>query len=156
MKFNYRKPAVAAAIVGGVLAVSGTAAFAYWTANGTGSGTAGTAAASTPLTITQDSFSGSPLTPGGAAQPISGTVTNSNTFNVPFALTASVGVDAPHVTLGCQASWYTVTLTTSPTTVAANNHADFAGNVALTNLATTNQDSCKGATVTVTYTATSS
>ena len=68
MKVNYRKPAVAAAIVGGVLIVSGTAAFAYWTANGSGSGTAGTAAASTPLTITQDSFAGSALTPGGAAQ----------------------------------------------------------------------------------------
>ena len=35
--------AVAAAIVGGVLAVSGTAAFAYWTASGSGSGTASTA-----------------------------------------------------------------------------------------------------------------
>ena len=155
MKFNYRKPAVAAAIVGGVLAVSGTAAFAYWTANGTGSGTAGTAATSTPLTIVQDSFGGSALTPGGTAQPISGTVNNTNTFGVPFTLTAVPAVDATHATAGCQAGWYTVTLTTSPTTVAANNHADFAGTVAMTNLASTNQDACKGATVTVTYTATS-
>jgi len=156
MKFNYRKPAVAAAIVGGVLAVSGTAAFAYWTANGTGSGTAGTAAASTPLSITQETFSGTALTPGGIAQPVSGTVSNTNTFNVPFALTAAATVDSTHATAGCLASWYTVTLSSPPTSVAANNHSDFSGTVAMTNVANTNQDACKGATVTVTYTATSS
>jgi len=154
MKFNYRKPAVAAAIVGGVLAVSGTAAFAYWTANGTGSGSAGTAAASSPLTIVQDSFAGSALTPGGTAQAISGAVNNSNTFGVPFTLTAVPSVDGTHATAGCLAGWYTVTLSSPPTNVAANNHADFSGTVALTNQSA-NQDSCKGATVTITYTATS-
>ncbi|WP_433297749.1 hypothetical protein ACQP2F_41780 [Actinoplanes sp. CA-030573] len=153
MKLNYRKPAVAAAIVAGVLAVSGTAAYAYWTAQGTGTGTAGTAAAGQALTITQDSFNGSALTPGGAAQAISGTVANANTFNVPFTLTAAPTVDSAHATAGCLASWYTVTLTTPPTSVAAGNHADFAGTVAMTNLPNDNQDSCKGATVTITYTA---
>lgn len=151
MKLNYRKPAVAAAIVAGVLAVSGTAAYAYWTAQGTGTGTAGTAATSQALTITQDSFNGSALTPGGTAQAISGTVVNPNTFNVPFTLTAAPAVDSAHA--GCLASWYTVTLTTPPTSVAAGGHADFAGTVAMTNLPNDNQDSCKGATVTITYTA---
>jgi len=55
MKVNYRKPAVAAAIVGGVLAVSGTAAFAYWTAGGSGSGTAGTVALTNLPSTSQDS-----------------------------------------------------------------------------------------------------
>jgi len=55
MKVNYRKPAVAAAIVGGVLAVSGTAAFAYWTASGSGSGTAGTVALTNLPSTSQDS-----------------------------------------------------------------------------------------------------
>lgn len=155
MKLNYRKPAVAAAIVGGVLAVSGTAAFAYWTAQGTGSGTAGTAAASQPLTITQDAFSGTALTPGGTAQPISGTIANANTFNVPFTLTAVPTVDSTHATAGCLASWYTVSLTTPPTSVAAAGNVSFSGTVVMNNLASTNQDACKGATVTVTYTATS-
>ena len=47
--------AVAAAIVGGVLAVSGTAAFAYWTASGSGSGTAGTVALTNLPSTSQDS-----------------------------------------------------------------------------------------------------
>jgi len=55
MKVNYRKPAVAAAIVGGVLIVSGTAAFAYWTAGGSGSGTAGTVALTNLPSTSQDS-----------------------------------------------------------------------------------------------------
>jgi hypothetical protein len=151
MKLNYRKPAVAVAIVGGVLAISGTAAFAYWTAQGTGTGTAKTADASQPLTITQAAVSGA-LTPGGSALPISGSVANPNTFGVPFELTAVPSVDSAHA--GCQASWYTVTLTTSPTTVAANGSAAFSGTIAMAD-APENQDACKGATVTVTYTAAS-
>ena len=54
-EFNYRKPAVAAAIVGGVLAISGTAAFAYSTAGGSGSGTAGTVALTNLPSTSQDS-----------------------------------------------------------------------------------------------------
>lgn len=156
MKLNLSKPVVAVAVAGGVLAVSATAAFAYWTANGTGSGTASTAAGSQPLTITADTFAGTALTPGGTAQAISGTVTNPNTFNVPFTLTAAPTVDSTHASAGCLASWYTVSLTTPPTSVAANSDVDFAGTVALQNLPSTNQDACKGATVTVTYTATGS
>jgi hypothetical protein len=155
MKLNYRKPLVATAIVGGVLAVTGTAAFAYWTATGSGSGTASTANGSQALTIAQDAFNGTALTPGGLAQDVKGTITNSNAFNVPFTLAAVPTVDSTHATAGCLAGWDTVALTTSPTSVAANNHADFAGTVALTNLPSTNQDACKGATVTITYTTTS-
>jgi hypothetical protein len=153
MKLNYRKPAVVAAIVGGVLAVSGTAAYAYWTAQGTGTGTAGTAAASQPLTIAQDTFSGSALTPGGVAQAINGTITNPNTFTVPITLTAAPAVDSAHA--GCLPAWYTVTLASPPSSVPAGGTASFGGTVALTNLPGTNQDACKGATVTITYTAAS-
>jgi hypothetical protein len=154
MKLNYRKPAVATAIVGGVLAVTGTAAFAYWTAGGSGTGTAVTGT-SQALTIAGDTFNGTALTPGGTAQTVSGTITNPNTFNVPFTLAAVPTVDSSHATAGCLADWYTVTLTSPPSSVAANNHVNFTGTVAMTNLPSTNQDACKGATVTVTYTATS-
>jgi len=153
MKVNFRKPVVATAIVGGVLAISGTAAFAYWTATGTGSGTASTASASSPLTISQNDFNGSALVPGGAAQALSGTIANSNTFNVPFTFTAVPSVDSTHATAGCQASWYTVSLSNAPTTVAARSSVNFAGTIQMPNLSATNQDACKGATVTVTYTA---
>jgi hypothetical protein len=156
MKFNYRKPAVAAAIVGGVLAVSGTAAFAYWTATGTGSGNAATANDSQPLSISQSTVTGA-LVPG-ASLPISGTVSNPNPFNVPFALTAAATVDSTSAGKGCLASWYTVSLPSAPTSVGAASGqtsatVNFSGSVAMTNVADTNQDACKGATVTVTYNA---
>jgi len=67
MKFNYRKPAVAAAIVGGVLAVSGTAAFAYWTATGTGTGQA-SAGQTVAFKVASTPATGDALTPGGPTQ----------------------------------------------------------------------------------------
>jgi hypothetical protein len=153
MKLNLRKPVAGTVVAGGILAVSATAAFAYWTATGTGSGTATTAEASTNLVITQNSFNGSALVPGGAAQAVSGTIANANTFAAPISsfLTA-VSVDSAHATAGCQASWYTAAVT-GPASVPANGSAGFSGTVKLNDLPSTNQDACKGATVTLTYTA---
>lgn len=152
MKVNLRKPVVATAIVGGVLAISGTAAFAYWTATGTGSGSATTAAASTDLTITQAAFNGNALVPGGAPQDLSGTIANANTFAVPVAaFTAAVSVDSGHS--GCLASWYSVTNLTATGPVPAQGSIPFSGKIQLVDQTSTNQDACKGATVTVTYTA---
>jgi hypothetical protein len=132
MSVNLRKPLVATAIVGGILAVSGTAAFAYWTATGTGSGTASTAATSNNLTITQAAFAGTALVPGGTAQTISGTIGNTNTFPAPVT------------------SFTAVTNLTTASTVPAAGSSTFTGKIQLTDEAT-NQDACKGATVTLSY-----
>jgi hypothetical protein len=153
MQRNLRKTLVITGVAGGIVAVSATAAFAYWTATGTGSGTATTADSSANLTITQNAFSGSALVPGGVAQAISGSVANPNTFAVPItSFVTSVAVDANHAP-ACKAEWYAVQLSTTPTSVAANGSASFAGTVKLTDLPATNQDACKGASITVTYTA---
>jgi hypothetical protein len=150
MSINFRKPAVATAIVGGVLALSGTAAFAFWTATGTGSGTATTAATSNDLTVTQAPFAGTALVPGGAAQTISGTVGNTNTFAVPLSsFTATVGVDGAHSL--CDAGWYSVTNLTAPSSVPANGSVAFTGKVQLVDQASINQDACKGATITLAF-----
>ncbi|MDG6103049.1 hypothetical protein Daura_16205 [Dactylosporangium aurantiacum] len=152
MKINLRKPAIVAAATAGLLAVGGGVAFAYWTATGSGSGTATTAASSQNLTVTQAPFAGSALTPGGAAQDVSGSIGNPNTFPVQLtSLTAAVAVDAAHASAGCQAGWYTVTNLSTAASVAANSSAAFTGKVAMTDPGT-NQDACKGATVTITYT----
>jgi hypothetical protein len=152
MNVKFRKPLVATAVVGGILAVSGTAAFAYWTATGTGSGTATTAAASTDLTITQTAFAGSALVPGGAAQSVSGTIGNTNTFGVPVtSFTATVKVDDSH-SPGCDAAWYSVTTLAAATSpVPAGGSVAFNGKVQLLDQPSINQDACKGATITLTY-----
>jgi hypothetical protein len=151
MSVNLRKPLVATAIVGGILAVSGTAAFAYWTATGTGSGTASTAATSNNLTITQAAFAGTALVPGGTAQTISGTIGNTNTFPAPVtSFTAVPSVDSSHASAGCSAAWYSVTNLTTASTVPAAGSSTFTGKIQLTDEAT-NQDACKGATVTLSY-----
>ena len=154
MKLNVRKPLVATAIAGGILAVSATAAYAYWTATGTGTGSATTADGSTSLTITQNTFNGSALVPGGTAQAISGTIANANTFAVPItSFVATVAVDSTHATAGCLASWYSVPTLSAPSSVPAGGNVAFSGTVKLTDLPTTNQDACKGAAVTLTYNA---
>jgi hypothetical protein len=155
MNVNFRKPLVATAIVGGILALSGTAAFAYWTATGTGSGTATTAAASLDLTVTQTAFAGSSLVPGGTPQSVSGTIGNTNTFAVPVSsLAATVAVDSAHAASGCLASWYSVTnLSAATTPVPANGNVAFSGKIQLVDQTTTNQDACKGATITLSYSA---
>jgi hypothetical protein len=150
MTINFRKPAVATVIVGGVLALTGTAAFAFWTATGTGSGTATTAAASIDLTVTQTAFAGTALVPGGIAQAISGTVGNTNTFAVPLStFTATVGVDGAHS--GCDAAWYSVTNLTAPASVPAGGSVAFTGKVQLLDQPSINQDACKGAIISLAY-----
>jgi hypothetical protein len=154
MNLNIRKPLITTAIAGGIVAVSATAAFAFWTATGTGSGTATTADSSTDLTITQNAFNGSALVPGGAAQAVSGTIANANTFAVPItSFVASVAVDSTHAQAGCSAAWYSVPTLTPPASVPAGGSANFSGTVKLNDTVGTNQDACKGATVTLTYTA---
>jgi hypothetical protein len=60
-----------------LVAIGGGAAFAYWTASGTGS-TAGSTGTSTNFTVTA-TLSGAALTPGGDAQTATFTVTNPGT-----------------------------------------------------------------------------
>ena len=134
-----------------LLAVAG-AAFAYWTVTGSGTGSANTGA-TTPITVNQTSTV-TGLVPGTAAQALSGTFDNPNSGPVYVtSVTATVtGTDKT----GCTASDYTIT--GSPATVATQVAAgssvgSWSGiSIAFNNKPSTNQDACKGATVTISYT----
>ncbi|MEP7192745.1 MAG: hypothetical protein ABI903_07755 [Actinomycetota bacterium] len=153
-KFTRKTVAVAATL----LLFGGGAAFAYWTTSGSGSGTA-TTGTNNPVTINQTTVIPG-MYPGQAAVTLAGTFNNSNPGNAYVtAVTApSYAIDAAHVTAGCtvaQGNYVlggTATITgndVAPGTPAVG--SSWTGlTIQMVNLGT-NQDACKGATVTITY-----
>jgi hypothetical protein len=148
------KKALAVLTTAALLAGGGTA-FAYWTSTGTGSGTAetGTNAA---VTVVQTSTNAG-MYPGGPAQTLAGNFTNPNAgaTYVTAVTTTGYTIDATHVTAGCTVAGGNYTLGgTAP--VGANVPSGAAQGtwtgltITMNNLGT-NQDFCKGATVTVAY-----
>src|SRR5262245_11450039 len=67
--FRLTKKKIVAAGVGLATVFGASAAFAYWTSSGSGTGTALTGSA-TNFEVTTDPLVGAPLTPGGPAQTI--------------------------------------------------------------------------------------
>ena len=141
--------AVAAALV-----VAGGAAFAYWTAGGSGTGAADTGT-SANVTIAQDTFPADALYPGGPAIPLSGKFINPNNgpvhvAQVPVALDPlwSVGT-----TLPCTAGDFTlVQPTRTNADVLANDTSTWGGaSIQMLN-SSTNQDNCKNVQPPLVYT----
>lgn len=136
-----------------VLVVGGGAAFAYWTATGTGSGTATTGTVSGVIVNQTSAITG--LAPGGTPEGLSGNFDNSNDAAV--ALTTVTGSVTATSATGCLASWYSVTGTGTvvggsvPTGTGVGEWNGLS--VALVNDPAVNQDACKNATVTITYAA---
>jgi hypothetical protein len=153
-----RKPSnrVTATLAAVLILVAGAGvAFAYWTAGGSGTGSATTATGS-DITANQTSVVAG-LAPGGAAQDISGDFTNNtgaavhvNTVTVSIG-TVTKATDAPAG--GCTAADYT--LANAVSTVDADVPTGTSGSwgttdtptIAFNNDPATNQDGCKGATV---------
>jgi hypothetical protein len=137
---------VAAGAALAITAVGGGAAFAYWTTTGTGGGTGTNSAGGGTVTLTA-SFAGG-LAPGGN-QPIAYTGHNNTTSST------VVGALTPTVTtnnVNCLPAWFTATAVTSNSTLAAGADGSV-GSGTLTFADTAdNQDSCKGAVVTVSVT----
>ena len=142
--------ALFATTVGGV-------AVAYWTAGGSGTGTAGTSTG-TALVVNQTSTV-SGLEPGGTAQALSGDFDNPNpgsayvgTVTVSIASVVKAG-GAPAGT--CDATDYTLTgaaMTVNAQVPAGNGKGAWSGaTIAFNNKAAVNQDACKGATVNLAY-----
>jgi hypothetical protein len=151
MRLHAKKIAAATAGTALALAASGIA-FAYWTGTGSGSGSAASADGAPDLTITQTSTL-TPIYPGGVAQTLGGTVKNKSTASA-YVATVTAAITA--VTAGCSASDYT--LATPAMTVgqdiAGGATVPFSGaTIAFNNKPDTNQDGCKSATVTITYSA---
>lgn len=140
----------------GLLAVS-TAAYAFWTAGGSGSGSAATGT-SVALTANQTSVL-TPMYPGDTAQTLSGNFDNPNSGPVYVGTVtvsiASVTKAAAAASGTCDASDYT--LATPVMSVNAEVPAGTArgawtgATLRFNNKTTTNQDACKNATVTLSY-----
>jgi len=135
----------AALVIGG-----GGAAFAYWTAQGEGTGTA-TTGVSVEFAVTSLAPVGDPLVPGGSTQSVTFTVANDSTTpqtltSVTVAVANADGSEWIAVT-GCSAADYTLG---TPSVVYGEiaGGADVSGTVtiAMNNLGT-DQDACQGVTV---------
>jgi len=154
-KLNKKRGIILGVVV--TLVVAG-AALAYWTAGGSGTGTAPVAAGTSNLTVNQTTtLTG--MYPGDTAQTISGNFDNSNsgpayvgTVTASIASVAKAG-GAPAGT--CDATDFT--LANAAMTVAAEVPTGTAkgawtgATLKFNDKTTTNQDACKGATVTLSY-----
>lgn len=159
-----KKKLVVTAAVAAVLVGSGTAAFAYWTSQGTGTGSATTAAAATALTVEQ-STQPAGMYPGDAAQDLVVTVTNPGPNKAQVAgvravvtITKAVGATGTCTPADYQVNGVQlpdsgqVALRWSPTELASGASQTSDNTVHFFDTSA-NQDGCKGATVVFAYTA---
>ena len=164
--FSSKKRVAAIGAVTAASLVGGGVAYAYWTAGGTGTGSASTSAGTADLTISQTSTL-TAMYPGDVAQDLDVTVTNNATNP---AYVASLGAYITTDAAGCDGTNFLINgasdgTDTTPTglnwspveldaTGGAADAADSLNNtVQFNNLPTTNQDACKGAAVTINYVA---
>jgi hypothetical protein len=153
-KSTKRTVAITAATV--VLLAGGGAAFAYWSAGGTGTGTA-TAGTSVAISAVQTTVL-TPLRPGAIAQTISGNFSNTNSNPVYVStVTASIGAVAKATGApagACEAADFALAnavMTVNLDVPSGTAQGAWTGaSLTLVNKPA-NQDACKGATVTLNY-----
>jgi hypothetical protein len=149
-----RKRAIAGAIIG--LLVVATAAYAYWTAGGSGTGS-GNAGTTTGLTVNQTTTL-TDMYPGDSAQTLSGTFDNTNSGPVHVStVTVSISsvVKAGGAPAGtCDATDFTLAsaaMTVNADVPAGTSQGSWTGATIKFNNKVSNQDACKGATVNLSY-----
>jgi hypothetical protein len=139
--------AAAAALVVGL---SGTAAFAYFTSSGSGSGAATVAGAPNPVTIATNATPATPLQPGGTGDLVI-TATNPNPYAVQItSLTIGTvtGCTTPAVSLVTPSTSY---LPFAIPASASNQRLVIAGSL---KMGASASNDCQGASLTVQLTAT--
>jgi hypothetical protein len=144
--------AITAILVGG----GGAAAIAYWSAGGAGTGSA-TTGTSTSITAVQTSTV-SGITPGSAAQTLTGNFTNANSAaTYVTSVTASISsvVKAGGAPAGsCTVADYTLSgavMAVGATIPVGTAQGSWTGATLAFNNTAANQDGCKGATVNLAY-----
>lgn len=148
-KFTARKKRVAITTAA-LVAIGGGAAFAYWTSQGTGTGSAATGTTE-PFTVTSSTATGGPLTPGGPSQTVAFDVTNPGTgvqhlTNVKVTVADADG-DAWTDPSGCSFEDYAVgTAVFTPGDIAPGEKVSGTVTITMNNLPE-NQDACKGLAV---------
>ena len=148
------KPVVAVVLPTAVVAVTGVAV-SYWSAGGSGSGNAATAAGAASLLVTQASAPTN-MGPGVPAGAVSVTVKNDGAESVRAEkVVVSIASVTPSGSGTCTATDYTLsgaTMTTGAAELAPTASTTFSGaTLAFANDSARNQDGCKGATVTLSY-----
>jgi hypothetical protein len=149
---------VVTGVVAGTLVLAGSGvAYAYWTATGSGTGSATTAAGGSNLFLAQTSTI-SNLHPGGAAQAITGRVTNKadNAAYVTSVTVTIVGVALAPGATGCDKTDYVIAnsiMNVGKDLAGKGGVAEFSGASIQFNNKETSQDACKGASVLLNYTA---
>jgi hypothetical protein len=147
-----------AGLTAALVLLGGAVAFAYWTAGGSGTGTASTGTTDA-ITVNQTSVV-TAMGPGVAAQSLSGNFDNDNDGPV-FVATVTAAIGA--ITGGgptCEATDYTLSNPVSDVnaevpvgTGVGSWGATDAPTIAFNNKSDENQDDCKNATVEILYTA---
>lgn len=153
-----RRRGVVALTAAGMIAVSGGAAYAYWTATGSGSATA-TAGTTVGVTIT-GTVAGT-IYPGGTFTVVlKGDNTNTTPIKIGTVSATAFTTDIPAcntlIADGTNVDFSMADVVENQTLAASTNNISLTNNGSLVfnNAATENQDACKGAVVTVTLTAT--
>jgi hypothetical protein len=156
-KISKRKIAATIAITAILVGGGGAAAIAYWSAGGTGSGTAVTGTSASVAAIQTSTISG--LAPGVAAQTLSGNFTNTNAAaTYVTSVTASIGTitQASGATGSCTSADYSLSnpvMNVGATVPVGTAQGAWSGaTIQFKNNTLANQDGCKGATVAITYT----
>ena len=157
MKFTKRRGMLLAGIAA-ALVVAG-AAFAFWTGGGSGSGS-GSAANGVSAPTANQSTTLSAMYPGDSAQTISGNFDNSNSGPV-YVSTVTVSISGVTKAVGapagtCDATDFTLAnaaMTVGGEVPSGLAKGSFTGaTIKFNDKPTTNQDACKGATVSLSYT----
>lgn len=131
-----------------VFALAAGGAYAYWTNSGSGTGSASTATGSAAFTVSGTAVSG--LAPGAGTQPLAGTINNPGSADA-YATSLTVSSVTTNQA-GCTSADYTVVAPTiTGTNIAAGGNLPFSGGTIEFNNTASNQDACKGATVTINY-----
>jgi hypothetical protein len=140
----------------GLLIVAGVA-IAYWTAGGSGSGSASVAGAQSALTANQTSTL-TAMYPGDSAQTISGDFDNPNPGPI-FVSTVTASIASVTKASGapagtCDATDFTLAnaiMTVNAQVASGTANGSWTGATIQFNNKATNQDACKGATVNLSY-----
>jgi hypothetical protein len=148
-KRNLSVAAITVVLLGGA-----GAAFAYWTAGGSGTGTAATGDNVDLVAVQTSTVTG--MGPGIAAQDLEGNFNNDNDGPTYVAtVTASIASVTPLNGQTCDDSNYTINNPVAPVGAevpVGTGVGSWSGpSIEFVNSATVNQDGCKGATVNIAY-----
>ena len=152
MKITLTKKKAAILVAAALALLTVVGAYAYWTANGTGSGQA-TVGTDSGVTIGNVAFGG-PLYPGGSVNVTFGITNNSSNTAVQIGkVVADTSVGTNGLSLmsdtNCNRFWFSFDDVAVNTSIAAGGTLQKTGTLSMTNEAATNQDACKSATFTL-------